>query len=312
MIQPSTENQETTVDRELVQLLQTLLCSPRLPAELTIRQDLAKDPEFQQLYAYILALRELSLALRNGNLQLFVDGKGFILGNLKALQANLRHLTWQTKRVAKGDFSQKVDFLGEFSEAFNEMTDNLKNMNRQLQKLASLDSLTQLANRLALDQFLGEAFARAREQADDLSILMIDIDHFKKVNDQYGHHAGDRVLAQFSEVLKKQFRTTDMLARYGGEEFMVVQPKTGIDQAVKIGNRVLEAVRNASFQLDDERQLAVTVSIGISCVTPADRSFEAIVKRSDAALYEAKNSGRNRLCVLAGNDRRLLKKKLHS
>lgn len=297
MIQPIAENREKTVDKELIQLLLTLIVSPRLPADLKIRQQFAGDPDFQKLYSCILAVRELSFALHRGDLQRFVDGKGFILGNLKALQSNLRHLTWQTKRVAKGDFSQKVDFLGEFSEAFNEMTSNLKNMNMQLHKLASLDSLTQLSNRMALEQFLGEAFDKARAQADNLSILMIDIDHFKKVNDLYGHHAGDQVLIQISKVLKKQFRVTDMLARYGGEEFMAVQPATRIDQAVKIGNRVLEAVRNASVQLDAKRRLTVTLSIGISSITPADRSFEDIVKRSDAALYEAKNSGRNRLCV---------------
>lgn len=300
MNQPAAERRETVADKELIQLLLTLLCSPRLPAELKIEQQLAADPEFQKLYSYILALRELSSALRKGDLQLPINGKGFVLGNLKALQSNLRHLTWQVKQVAKGDFSPKVDFLGEFSEAFNEMAGNLKKMNVQLYKLASLDALTQLHNRLALDQFLEEAFAKAMGQGSDLSILMVDIDYFKKVNDQYGHHAGDQVLVQISKVLKKQFRATDMLARYGGEEFLIVQPETGIDQAVKIGNRVLQAVRNAVIQIDGELRLAVTVSIGISSITPADRSFEDIVKRSDAALYEAKNSGRNRLCINAG------------
>ncbi|WP_312516320.1 GGDEF domain-containing protein [Anaerospora sp.] len=297
MIQPIAENREKAVDKELIQLLLMLIVSPRLPTDLRIRQQLADDPDFQELYSCILALRELSFALHSGDLQRFVDGKGFILGNLKALQSNLRHLTWQTKRVAKGDFSQKVDFLGEFSQAFNEMTSNLKNMNMQLHKLARLDGLTQLSNRMALEQFLGEAFDKARAQANHLSILMIDIDHFKKVNDLYGHHAGDQVLIQISKVLKKQFRATDMLARYGGEEFMAVQPETRIDQAIKIGNRVLEAVRNTNVQLDAKQRLTVTLSVGISSIAPADRSFEDIVKRSDAALYEAKNSGRNRLCV---------------
>ncbi len=297
MIEPIDENHGRAVDREFIQLLLTLLCSSRLPSDLHIEPELAEDPDFQKLHSYILALRELSFALRNGNLQHFVDGKGFILGNLKALQSNLRHLTWQAKRVAKGDFSQRVDFLGEFSEAFNEMTNNLENVNKQLHKLASLDSLTQLHNRMALDQFLAAAFAKAKLEGSELSILMIDIDRFKRINDNYGHQAGDLVLVQIGNALKKQFRTTDMLARYGGEEFMVVQPQTGIDQAIKIGNRALEAVRNTVIQFESEQRLLVTVSIGVSCIVPEDQSFEDIVKRSDAALYEAKNSGRNRLCV---------------
>lgn len=297
MIQSTGENDDRAVDKKLIQLLLTLLCSPRLPPDLTIDPRLTDDPDFQKLYSYILALRELSFALHNGDLQHFVEGKGFILGNLKALQSNLRHLTWQAKRVAKGDFSQKIDFLGEFSEAFNEMTSGLKHVNKQLRKLASLDSLTQLHNRAALDQFLAAAFITAKEEASDLSLLMIDIDHFKSVNDNYGHRVGDQVLTQICNVLKEQFRATDMLARYGGEEFMVVQPQTRIDQAVGMGNRVLEAIRDTVIELDSGQQLLVTVSIGVSCMTPEDQSFEDVVKRSDVALYEAKNGGRNRLCV---------------
>jgi len=285
-------------DKALIRLLTTLLCSPRLPDELQIDAALVNDPDFQRLYAYILALRELSTALRCGDLQQFASGKGFILANLKALQSNLRHLTWQTKKVAEGDFSQKVDFLGDFSDAFNEMTSRLQDANGQLIRLASIDGLTQIYNRMALDEFLGAAFAKAKEQAGDLSILLVDIDHFKEVNDTYGHHVGDRVLVQISQLLKKQVRTGDMLARYGGEEFIAVLPGTGIEQAVSIGKRVLEAVgKKAVISVDAERRLSVTVSVGVSDIRPEDTSGEDIIKRSDRALYEAKNTGRNRLCA---------------
>lgn len=298
MSRPEGEGRSTAVDKDFIRLLLTLICSSRSPKKLKIDPQLADDPEFQTLHSYILALRDLSFALSRGDLKCFVGGKGFILGNLKALQSNLRHLTWQTKRIAKGDFSQKVDFLGEFSEAFNDMIDNLKDANTQLQQLASLDCLTQLYNRNTLNEFLDEAFVKAREQGADLSILMIDIDHFKKVNDNYGHYAGDQVLIKVSEILKKQFRATDMLARYGGEEFMAVQPKICVGHAVEIGNRILKAIRETMIQIEGERQLSVTVSIGVSCIAPADRKFEDIVKRSDTALYAAKNGGRNRLCLL--------------
>ncbi|WP_312334995.1 GGDEF domain-containing protein [Anaerospora hongkongensis] len=298
MIQPNNECLEKTIDQELIQLLLTLLCSPKIPPELTIEQTLADDPEFQKLYRHILDLRELSMALSKGDTQLFVEGNGFILANLKSLQSNLRRLIWQTQRVAKGNFSSKVDFLGEFSGTFNDMIWNLKNANAQLYKLASLDCLTQLYNRRVLDQFLKEAYLRARERGSNLSILMIDIDHFKNVNDQYGHHAGDQVLIQISRVLKEQFRATDMLARYGGEEFMAIQPETSTNQAIKIANRVLEAVRGTVIRLDIEHRLMVTVSVGISSVTLEDQSFEDVVKRSDAALYEAKHNGRDCLYVL--------------
>ena len=289
---------ERSVDKKFIQLLLTLLCSSRLPEELPIEAELLNDPDFQKLYNYILALRELSAALYCGDLQRLVSGKGFILANLKALQSSLRHLTWQTKKIAEGDFSQKVDFLGEFSEAFNEMTARLRDTNSQLVKLASEDKLTKVFNRLALDQFLCAAFAEAREQERALSVLLFDIDHFKKVNDSFGHHAGDQVLIQISQVLKKQFRSADMLARYGGEEFIAVLPETGIKQAAVIGTRALNAVSTASVQMDAAQTLSVTVSIGVSEIRTEDTSYEELLKRCDRALYEAKNSGRNRLCVL--------------
>ncbi|HAK75217.1 MAG TPA: hypothetical protein DCP36_19740, partial [Sporomusaceae bacterium] len=250
---------------ELIQLLLMLIVSPRLPTDLRIRQQLADDPDFQELYSCILALRELSFALHSGDLQRFVDGKGFILGNLKALQSNLRHLTWQTKRVAKGDFSQKVDFLGEFSQAFNEMTSNLKNMNMQLHKLARLDGLTQLSNRMALEQFLGEAFDKARAQANHLSILMIDIDHFKKYNDTNGHLQGDETLRKVAALIKNSCRDVDFAVRYGGEEFAVLFPETSVDEALSIAERLRQSIEEYPF-VNREKQpnQCLTISLGLA------------------------------------------------
>lgn len=216
---------------------------------------------------------------------------------MKALQSNLRHIIWQVKRVTDGAFSQKIDYLGEFSEAFNEMTSKLRDTNGQLIRLASMDGLTQIFNRMALDQFLCAAYAQARAQVEDLSLLLFDLDHFKRVNDVYGHHAGDQVLVQISKILKKQFRAVDMLGRYGGEEFLAVLPGTSVDQAVRIGNRALQAVRKAVIKVDSNMELSVTISGGVSGIRPEDISGEDIIKRSDMALYKAKNSGRNRLCI---------------
>lgn len=256
---------EKVVDRQFIQLVLTLLCSSRTVEELQIEEELANDSDFQNLYAHILTLRDLSSALRSGDLRKCNGGKGFILDNLKALQTKLKHL---------------------------------RNTNGQLIKLARIDGLTKVFNRMAVDQFLGTAFVKAREQAEELSLLLFDLDHFKKINDDYGHHAGDQVLIQISQVLKKQFRAGDMLARYGGEEFMAVLPGAGGKQAVHIGNRALEAVRKTVINLDTEQQLSITVSVGVSDIRPEDTNIGDMIKRCDRALYEAKNSGRNRLCLL--------------
>ena len=292
-----TEEREPVVDKKLLQLISDLLCNPHLPEEIKIDPHLAADPDFQKIYTYIFALRDLSAALRSGDLQLFVGGKGFVLANLKALQSNLRHLTWQAKKVAEGDFSQRVEFLGEFSEAFNEMIDNLRDNSIQLHKLASLDGLTQLYNRTSVDDFLADTFEKARSNDAPLSVLLFDIDHFKAVNDNYGHSVGDQVLIKVSDVLKKQFRSTDMLARYGGEEFIAVLPDTKVEVAKNVGNRALEALRETVIDIEDGRSIRITVSAGVSNRMPEDVSYEDIVKRSDVALYTAKNSGRDCLCA---------------
>jgi len=285
------------IDTQLVRLISALLCSPNLPEESQIDAELLNDPEFQKLYAYIIALRELSSALCCGDLQQCASGKGFILANMKALQSNLWRLTWQIKRVTEGDYSQKVNYLGDFSTAFNEMISKLRGTNEQLIRLASLDGLTQIFNRMALDQFICTAFTQAKEQGEDLSFVLFDLDHFKKINDFYGHHAGDQMLVEISKVLKKQFRASDMVGRYGGEEFLAVLPRTDVDKAEKVGNRVLQAVRKTVIKVDSGMEVSVTVSVGVSGIRPEDTSGEDIVRRSDMALYKAKNSGRNRLCV---------------
>ncbi len=279
--------------KELIQLIISLLCNKNTPEEHNIDKELFNDPDFQKLYRIIIDLRTLSSALTKGDLQKLVYEKGIVLANLKSLQANLRHLTWQTQKISDGDFSQKVDFLGDFSESFNKMTVKLQNASLHLIKLASLDPLTQIPNRLSLTQFLDKTFKINNE----ISILMIDIDYFKNINDNYGHDAGDNVLVTLSDTLNSQMRSNDFVARYGGEEFVAVLPNTTIETAKKIAERILHVIQATTIKIDSTLEINTTISIGISSRLPEDETYDSIIKRSDNALYEAKRTGRNKICI---------------
>jgi len=162
-------------------------------------------------------------------------------------------------------------------------------------QMAVVDQLTGLNNRRYLESHLAGMLDRAAGRGRPLTLMMLDIDHFKAVNDTYGHKAGDEVLRAFAARARKMIRSIDLLCRLGGEEFVIVMPDTAIAVAVKIAERVRACIEGAGFEIDDSgRRIPVTVSVGL-----ADRGAEAnpdaLLKRADRALYAAKNAGRNRV-----------------
>ena len=281
-----------------IHLIHILLTAPVLPEDLNIDPVLQQKESFKKLYNCIMDIRSLTSSLSKGDLQNNISGKGFTLSNLKALQSNLKHLTWQTNKVAEGDFSQRVDFLGDFSDAFNEMITKLHNSSIRLTQLAHVDTLTKVPNRRALEKFLKKSFKDSVEKKKPYSIIIFDIDFFKSVNGTYGHYSGDIVLVKVSDLLSKQFRTNDIFSRYGGEEFMAALPGTGAVAAEKIAQRALKTVEATPIYLPEaDTEVSVTVSAGISERRKTDENFTDIIKKSDKALYEAKRSGRNRVCI---------------
>jgi diguanylate cyclase (GGDEF)-like protein len=286
-------------DDEWIDLIYTQLTSVKIPDNPEIDPDLAENPRFKKLWSFLEDLRVLSYALSKGDLQKFAYSKGFVLSNLKALQANLRHLTWQTKQVAEGDFSQRVEFLGEFSDSFNEMTEKLEKSTEALVQLASVDFLTQLPNRRAAMRSLEQVHALFKRHGRPFCIAMFDIDHFKSVNDTYGHEAGDKVLQSVSATVRSLFRETDIFARFGGEEFIAILPETDTRGAVTLAEKIRGALESTAIELSDGTVLYKTVSIGVAEASPDDNDFSKIIVRSDEALYEAKTGGRNRVCAAA-------------
>ena len=157
------------------------------------------------------------------------------------------------------------------------------------------DPLTNTGNRIAMDQVLQREIELARRNGQPLSLLMLDIDHFKRINDEHGHAAGDEVLKAVATTLKDQLRNIDMVFRYGGEEFLVLLSGTPGDAAVMVGERLREAILELQCVAQGN---AIELSISLGCATlKTAESAEALLSRADTALYQAKRNGRNRLAM---------------
>jgi two-component system cell cycle response regulator len=155
------------------------------------------------------------------------------------------------------------------------------------------DGLTDVSNKKQLDNVLSKEIPRAMRHGRQLSVVMIDIDHFKEVNDTYGHLAGDSVLRDLAAILQKRLRPDDELGRYGGEEFCAILPETSLEGAAKIGEELRALVEEHSFMVEGE-QIKVTISIGIAELKKG-MDMKAFYKSADEMLYQAKRSGRNRV-----------------
>jgi diguanylate cyclase len=164
----------------------------------------------------------------------------------------------------------------------------------RIQADARIDHLTQLPNRRALDARLGEEFERARRYGNIFSIAILDIDHFKAVNDSWGHVAGDKLLQLVAMMIQKNIRLNDMAARYGGEEFALVLAETKARPARTVAEKIRRVIE-ASALMHERTTIRVTVSAGVGEVDPQRDSLETLLNRVDAALYRAKQSGRNRV-----------------
>lgn len=161
--------------------------------------------------------------------------------------------------------------------------------------LAITDGLTKLCNRRHFQEVYEKEFSRAKRYGSSLSVIMIDIDHFKKLNDTYGHQLGDHVLEKIATVIKQNYRNTDTVARYGGEEMIVVMPETNMESALYPTERLKKAVETTKFEWTDNQIIKVTISIGLATLTQDIQKEQDLIKRADEALYTAKENGRNRI-----------------
>jgi diguanylate cyclase (GGDEF)-like protein len=175
------------------------------------------------------------------------------------------------------------------------LQDELREKNSMLARLSTTDPVTGLRTRRYAAEVLNIEWIRARRYRTPLSVMMADLDHFKHVNDKYGHPAGDAVLRGVSDVLRQTLRAPDVSGRYGGEEILVILPQTDLQGAVQMAERWRQQVEAASFRAPDGRSVGVTVSIGVATFDAAQAMPDDLVAAADAALYRAKDAGRNRV-----------------
>ncbi|MBI5017553.1 MAG: diguanylate cyclase [Deltaproteobacteria bacterium] len=175
----------------------------------------------------------------------------------------------------------------------------LDDLNKELTLLSVTDGLTRAYNHRHFQERLKSEFSRAKRYEEPLACVMLDIDHFKRVNDTWGHPVGDRVLVRIVEILKEGIRSEDLVARYGGEEFVLLLPRTDSEHAAHLAERLRERVEADEFPLTNGDRIRLTVSLGVSGFHPpgTHETADALLHAADAALYRAKTDGRNRVAV---------------
>ena len=209
-------------------------------------------------------------------------------------------------RFAAGDREHRIEIqvppeLRKVADEFNRMIVRIHKAEEALANLARKDGLTGLSNRRAFDEALREAISRVQRSGEEVAMLLLDVDHFKKVNDTHGHLIGDEVLRSIAETLARDVRLFDGVFRFGGEEFAVILYGADVPNAAAIAERLREATAAKVVTAGSER-ITATVSIGVAAASKSSTP-ESLVADADAALYRAKSEGRNRVVLLQSTDR---------
>lgn len=205
----------------------------------------------------------------------------------------------KNEKTLKSEIDKQTQYLLETNEHLMNKTKELQKIKKQLTIEATTDVLSGLYNRRYFFENAQSIFYTSLRYKQNLSILMMDIDHFKNVNDTHGHLFGDRVIRVFSSILKDLSRESDIVARYGGEEFIVLLPQTDIKQANNLAQRIRSIIEKEEFTTKKDEKLVITVSIGITQLkATSDVDIMHLIGRCDKALYKAKNEGRNRVEIL--------------
>ncbi|MBR9871977.1 MAG: GGDEF domain-containing protein [Gammaproteobacteria bacterium] len=220
-------------------------------------------------------------------------------------------VSWSFYDIPPDDFmnagllSSLAVLAGEFvviSSSFATIWMASDELQKELSEIARIDPLTGTYNRRAFDEACEIEFSRSLRSDSPFTIIMCDLDHFKKVNDQYGHHIGDQVLRHFADILKDRVRQHDVVARFGGEEFVLLLPNNNTEQGRLVAEQLRAKTAATQIALGRDINLAISASFGVAQYCIGDSEWSAVLHRADNALYEAKKQGRNRVVVSASAD----------
>jgi diguanylate cyclase (GGDEF)-like protein len=230
---------------------------------------------------------------------LIAIGAGFILS--RSILGPVKSLERVTKRFGEGDLSARVegtynDEIGHMASTFNEMADKLQKNQETLKEMASRDSLTELYNHGEFHRRVREEVNRSLRYGHVFSIMILDVDYFKDINDEYGHQTGDNILQIIAYLLVKAVRPVDHVARYGGDEFAIIMPETPCANAINLAERIRNTIASHTFPLSPPETTNLTVSVGIADYPNSGKNESELIGVADQAMYTAKRTGRNRVC----------------
>ncbi len=197
-----------------------------------------------------------------------------------------------TKPFDEGELIARV----KVQQKIKKLQDDLKRTNELLLEISNTDPLTGLYNRRYLMENLDKEFQRVRRKESELALIIIDLDHFKSINDTYGHQQGDEVLVEVALQMQKHLRSYDIAARYGGEEFVAVLPESSKEEAMHVAERLRASVEALGFSGDSGQHIVVTISLGVAVFpSPKVDCIDSLIRQADEALYRAKRNGRNQV-----------------
>ncbi len=294
---------------------------------------LTNNQKLQEIHTYLLELRHILKNHAGGDFSTEIHLRGIIAGRLKTFQANVLHFIWQVEQIAKGDFSQRIDFMGELEVSFNAMISQLNDALSALRKkeeeltgltnmletevelrgvalkelsasearfryLAEHDPLTGVLNRRSFFELAEIQLERTYRLKQDCCLGILDIDRFKSFNDTYGHVEGDAAIRHITSICTETLRKDDSMGRYGGEEFVFFFANTDCEHGIMAGERIRGRIAETPFVMKG-KQVNLTVSLGLVHLPPErivlhdSRFLPFALGIADNAMYEAKKSGRN-------------------